>query len=472
MRVISIDQGTTGTKAHSLDEDGIFQTIFHREHQQIYPKPQWVEHDPLELLKNVTDCIRHADQGAILALANQGETIMAWDSQTKRPIYNAIVWQDARTNDFIEKLKADGRETEVLEKAGLPLDCYFSASKFRWILDHVDEAKILLREKRLRMGTSDAFFLDSLTGAFVTDIATASRTSLLNIKTGNWDEGLCTLFGVPMETLPKIGPSAGEIAVLPDGKIFGSSIVDQQAALYGHGCRKMGDSKITFGTGAFALTLAGEKMIADPKSGILPTIAWKIREEPTLYALDGGVYNAASAVNWARQLGLFSEYHEIDPFAAQSALERGLVFVPALSGLGSPYWDRSAAGMWLGLSLETNRTDMMLALLEGVALRAREVILAQHQLISSAGNISIDGGMTKNQYFTQFLADILNQEIILPSTSELTGLGAAMLAFAGQGKTPPTPSAPKTIIHPVAPIASSHLAKFSDAITRSRRWRN
>ncbi len=347
MKVLAIDQGTTATKSFTLDEEGRFESVAAFEHRQIYPNAGWVEHDPEELLRNVSACLEAAGKVDAIGMDNQGETVVAWDAGTGKPIYNAIVWQDSRTQDTTEKLKADGAEEITLARAGLPLDPYFSAGKLRWLLDHVDGARSLLKQGRLRLGTSDAFFLDRLTGTFATDVTTASRTSLMSLDTCTWDPELCKLFGVPIECLPEIRSTAGDFGQA--GKIpVTASLVDQQAALFGHGC----PTKITFGTGAFALTVTGEARVDGSKFGILPTLAWKIKNEPAQRAIEGGVYNAGSAVNWARGLGLFREFSDIENFELPSALSRNLVFVPALSGLACPHWDRGAAGLWIGMGLE------------------------------------------------------------------------------------------------------------------------
>jgi glycerol kinase len=472
--VLAIDQGTTGTKAHVLREDGAFETLGGFEHRQIFPQPGWVEHDPEELVTHIGHCLELGGDVAAIGIDNQGETVVAWDAETKQPIYNAIVWQDARTEDAIQRLKAAGAEAETLQRAGLPLDPYFSASKLRWLLDHVPEAKTLRSQGRLRLGTSDAFFLDRLAGSCITDVTTASRTSLMNLETLSWDSVLCDLFGVPIDCLPAIGPTAGNLAGI-DGIPVTASMVDQQAALFGHGCRKLGDAKITFGTGAFALAIAGDKPLRDAASGLLPTIAWQIGDAVCTYALDGGVYNAASAINWARGLGLFSDYTEIAHFHGAAAITRKLAFVPALSGLGCPYWDRSAAGMWLGLGLDTSKADMMQALLEGIALRAGELLRAMAKLVPIADRLSIDGGVTRNGYFCDFLAAVLDRELTIPSTAELTGLGAAQFALIGAGfatidTLPPAPPASR-VVTAEAPLPAELIARFADAVSRCRNWR-
>jgi glycerol kinase len=472
--VIAIDQGTTGTKLHRLRGDGAFETLTGFEHRQIYPQPGWVEHDPAELAAHVDAALDHAKDTAAIGIANQGETVIAWDAETKRPIHNAIVWQDARTSDVTDRMKADGAEELTLQVAGLPLDPYFSASKLRWLLEHVPEAQDLRRAGRLRLGTSDSYFLDRLTGRFATDVTTASRTSLMNLETLQWDQRLAHLFGVPLDCLPEIRPTAGAFADA-HGIPVTASLVDQQAALFGHGCRHKGDAKITFGTGAFALAVAGSTVPRDTESGLEATVAWQLGDAPCAYALQGGIYNAASAVNWARSLGLFADYQEIDDFSAESAIARGLVFVPALSGLSCPYWDRRAAGLWLGMGLETTKADLMQSLLEGVALLAQTVMAAIDKLSPLAPVLSVDGGLTRNRYFARFLADAMNKRVRIPSSAELTGLGAAQLAMIGAGlaesDTLPPPPAPKAEIAPAAPLPADLHARFTAAIERSKAWR-
>jgi glycerol kinase len=471
--ILAIDQGTTGTKAHLLRDDGAFETLTGFEHKQIYPRPGWVEHDPEELAAHVEAARAAAPGVAAIGLANQGETCIAWDAATKRPIHNAIVWQDARTSDVTERLKADGAEELTLRLAGLPLDPYFSASKLRWILDNVAEAGQLRRQGRLRFGTSDSFLLDRLGGCFATDVTTASRTSLMNLETLQWDQRLADLFGVPVECLPEIRPTTGDFGAMGGAPVT-ASLVDQQAALFGHGCRRGGDAKITFGTGAFALAVAGGSVPRDAASGLESTIAWKLGGTACAYALQGGIYNAASAVNWARSLGLFATSAELDSFAAAPAIARGLAFVPALSGLSAPYWDRRAAGLWLGLGLDTTKSDMMQALLEGVALLACTVMAAIDRLSPLGPVLSVDGGLSRNRYFTQFLAEAMDKRIRVPASAELTGLGVAQLALLGAGLAgldDLAPPAPRAELVPQAPLPADLHARFAEAIARSRAWR-
>ena len=471
MKAVAIDQGTTGTKSYLYDDEGRFTALASFEHAQIYPQQGWVEHDAEELLRHVRGAIAAAGKVDAIGIDNQGETIIAWDAATGRPIYNAIVWQDDRTSGVTAHLKAEGAEELTLKTAGLPLDPYFSAAKLRWIIDHVPEAKLLLKEKRLRLGTSDAFFLARLTGTFATDVTTASRTSLMSLDRFAWDAELCDLFGVPIECLPEIRPSAGDFGTC-NGTPITASLVDQQAALFGHGCAKPGDTKITFGTGAFALSVAGPERVNGSRFGILPTLAWQQRGERPFFALEGGVYNAASAVNWAKGLGLFTSYEEISRFEKEPAILRDLAFVPALSGLACPHWDRSAAGLWIGLGLDTTRADLMQSLIEGVALRAAEVIAAMAELLPMGSTVSVDGGMARNAYLLQFLAEVTGRIITVPSSTDLTALGTARMAMRGLGAAilPELPP-PGSVVKPVGRDGPEARSRFANAVTRARGWK-
>jgi glycerol kinase len=472
--VVAIDQGTTATKVHRLDANGEFVTLDVLPHQQIFPRPGWVEHDAVELLASVQKGAQYAVGAAGIGIDNQGETVIAWDSDTGEPICNAIVWQDNRTANAIARLRAAGAEELTLARAGLPLDPYFSASKLRWIIDNVDAASRLMGTGRLRMGTSDSYFLDRLCGRFVTDATTASRTSLMNLRTLEWDPELCRLFDIPVEVLPAIVPTTGEFgaSAATGGACVMASIVDQQAALYGHGCRGPGAAKITFGTGAFALCVAGHRVVSDPGSGLLPTLAWQIRGQQPVYAVDGGVYNAGSAVDWLRQLGLYAGYDEIDAFDGASAVERGLVFVPALSGLACPYWDRSASGMWLGLGLDTRRADLCRAVLEGVALRTAQVLRAMRRHVPMQDAISIDGGLSRNAYFCEFLAAALGCQVTVSANADVTGYGTALLAAAAAGMevAQRIPAQAERRFH-VGPLPEHLHHRYADAIERCRAWR-
>ncbi len=472
MTVLAIDQGTTNTSAFLLERDGSARRVHVAEHAQHYPQSGWVEHDPEALMKSLWSCIDAAGSVSAIGIDNQGESCLAWHAETKEAVSPVIVWQDNRTQGFLEDLKADGVAELVLEKTGLPLESYFSASKLGWIVKTLPEASRLLEQGKLRLGTTDAFFLDRLTGSFVTDITTASRTSLMDLERGQWDDDLCRVFGVPMNALPEIVSTTGDFGTVARARRHApitASIVDQQAALFGHGCRNKGDAKITFGTGAFALAVTGEEIFRAPQMGLLPTVAWKEASMAPVYALDGGVYCAASAVNWARDLGLFDDLQEIGHFSGSSAIERDLAFVPALSGLACPYWDRSAAGLWIGLSLDTTREDLIRAILEGVALRAGQVLEAMADFVAFGNEISIDGGMSANPYFCQFLADVLERKVVVPAMGELTALGTALLAAKAGGIDVLQSANEAQLFEPGRNLTHAR-ARFAEAVDRARGW--
>ena len=459
MKVLAIDQGTTSTRAVLVSQEHGTQVVRSIEHRQSYPQAGWVEHDPEELLRNIRECLSAGAEAAIVGLDNQGESCLAWDAVTGEAVSPVIVWQDERTAPMTDRLRAEGAEALTLARAGLPLDPYFSASKLAWILANNADARSLLRRGRLRLGTTDAFFRQRLTGRCETDPTTASRTSLMNLATCAWDSALCDLFGVPMETLPEIGPTTGSLGEI-SGRPLHASVVDQQAALRGHGCRQRGDAKITFGTGAFVLALAGPEAPA-AGAGPLPTVAWAREGEGAVYALDGGVYAAAAALNWARGLGLFSDWSEIGDFGAKPAISRGLVFVPALTGLACPHWDRNAKGAWMGIGMDTGPKDLVQAILEGIAFRTAEVVQSMAALMPLSSRISIDGGMTRNAWFCQFLSDVLGRQLVVSAEPELTALGTALLAAEGSG-VPLAMQATGQVIDP-RPLDGRWADLFADA---------
>lgn len=467
--ILAIDQGTTSTRALAVSPDGRAEVVFSREHRQIYPRSGWVEHDPAELLVNLRAALAAAPPGTqAVGLANQGESCLAWDRLSGDALSNVIVWQDERTIAETEALRADGAEALTLSRAGLPIDPYFSASKLAWLLENLPGAKDLLRAGRLRLGTTDAFFRHHLTGRAETDIATASRTSLLNLQSGEWDEELCSLFGVPIDCLPSITGTHGDLGEIGEtGQRLAASIVDQQAALRGHGCAKPGSAKITLGTGAFVLAVSGSE---PPRAGRgpLPTVAWSAQGAATTFALEGGVYAAAASVNWARSLGLIGDMSELETFEGPPAIARGIAFVPALSGLACPHWDRQAKGGWLGLSLDTDRTLLVRAVLEGVAFRTAEVINSIDALAPLRGAISIDGGMSRSPAFCQFLADTLGRDIKVSSEPECTALGLAALVLDAQGESLPTPEAARMLTPSPQPIAWAE--QFSAAVATIRNY--
>jgi glycerol kinase len=403
-----------------------------------------------------------------IGLDNQSESCLAWDRATGEPLSPVIVWQDARTTGQVERLKAEGAEELTLGRAGLPLDPYFSAAKLAWLLENVAAVQGARRAGRLRLGTTDAWFLRRLTGADATDVTTASRTSLMDLERLAWDEGLCALFGVPIEALPPIRPTVGDFGTV-GGTPVTAAVVDQQAALYGHGCRAPGDAKVTFGTGAFALALTGREIVRAPERGLLPTVAWQIGAETT-YAVDGGVYDAGAAVEWAQRLGLLKGPEGLAAFASAPGIERGLAFVPALSGLACPHWDRRAGALWLGMTAATSRVDLCQALLEGIAFCTAEVIDAMGEHAPIGASLSVDGGLAGSPYFTQFLADVLGREVVVPPTTELTAMGCAALAARGLGVELAPPPGEGRAFAPRPVPAAAWRQRFAAAVARSRGW--
>ena len=378
----------------------------------------------------------------------------------------------------MDGLKQKGLEELTLGRAGLPLDPYFSAGKLRWLIDHAPGAGSLLKKGLLRLGTSEVFFLDRLAGEYATDVTTASRTSLMNLETLEWDPELCKLFGLPIEALPEIRPTTGHFGRNEANSVSApvtASVVDQQAALFGHRCFEKGLAKITVGTGAFALANAGLEPVRDDKAGLAATVGWQLKGQKQVYALDGGLYSAASAVNWLKRIGLFHGFEELDELTPPPACVKDLFFVPALSGLACPHWDRHAAGLWIGLDLDTGRLDMIKAVLEGIAFRATELIKALSGLVGSGTTVSIDGGLANNAYFCDILSSCLEREVRVPDSTEITALGAGYLALLGAGLFDRPESLPQVVEYRRRHHPSQNLRfcqqRFSLAVERAKGWR-
>ncbi|MGB0659155.1 MAG: FGGY family carbohydrate kinase [Mangrovicoccus sp.] len=466
MKILAIDQSTTATAGFLWQSGAAPVCLFERAHKQIYPQPGWVEHDPEELLTNLAAALEAgvAAGADYVALANQGESCLAWDGRDGRPLGPVLVWQDSRTTARCAALARDAG-AEIAARARLPVDPYFSASKLAWCLDHLPGARDLAQAGHLRLGTTDAFFRDRLGGRFETDLATASRTSLMALTTGAWDPELCRIFGVPLQALPRITACSGDLGRLGSLPLL-ASITDQQAALYGHGLRQPGDTKITFGTGAFALAVAGSKA-PNYGQGALPTVAWQENGTAAVYALDGGVHTASAALNWARGLGLFDNFDQLGGYDGH-ALERGLAFVPALAGLACPHWVDGARGVWLGLGLDTKPAELMQALIEGIAYRSREVLEAMAQQLPLSGEIAIDGGMTQNDWICQTLANITGRVLRRAETPDATALGLALLAARSLGQTPPI--APKGRCFRPDPGFAPLPERFATAVEAAKLW--
>ena len=476
IRIAGIDQGTTSTKVLLLKGSGKNKIKYQKCHKQITPNPGWVEHDPEEIYQNIIDSLQCVGEVDAIGLTHQGETIVAWDSETKAPLYNMIVWQDQRTEKKVQELKEAGHEPAIQEKTGLLLDSYFPASKMAWLIDNVDKVKTALDKGRLRIGTSESFFIDRLTGVYCTDYNSASRTSLFNAKTLQWDEALCSIFNVPIDILPPIKENIGHYGYHHlNGKDvpITAVMVDQFASAYGHGCRVKGDSKATFGTGAFMQVLTGEDFIIDKDTGLSSALFWKFPNEAPVYGLDAGVYNVGSAINWAQKLGLFKSYKQLNSFKKSPAIERDIVFVPALSGLACPHWDRTASGMWSGLTLRTDRKDLMQSLLEGIAFRAISNFTTMSNFVHINKSVSIDGGLVKNPYFVQFFTNMLNRHILVPKNNELTSLGIALLANKGLGLEEIKPKRSKKKVYKPKDIKDRKKlsAKFESIVEKAKQTR-
>jgi len=463
MRVAAIDQGTTSTRCLVVQDGGASHVAAALRHAQSHPAPGWVEHDPEALLANIRAVLAAAGPVDAIAIANQGESCLAWDGRTGQPLSPVIVWQDARTADRLAALPPDAT---TLSRAicGLPLDPYFSAGKLAWMLHNIPAVATAHSNGTLRLGTTDAFFLDRLTGTFATDRATASRTGLMDLSTGGWSQPLCDLHGVPMDCLPPVTDTDagfGDIGGVP----VRVSIVDQQAALYGHGCRAPGDCKITFGTGAFLLAVTGNTRPAP--TGLSPTVAWSLHGQGTTFAVEGGVYDAGAAVEWAQRIGLFDTAADLAVFNGPTALSRGIVFVPALSGLAAPVWDRHAAPLFIGMDQATTRADLIRAVLEGIAMLTAGLVRAVADVTPQGHAISIDGGLSQSPYFAQFLASACHRPIIVPPMHELTALGLAGLC----GLDVAAARAGAKTYDPDGSVTPADEARFADALGRSRNWR-
>lgn len=468
MRIVAIDQGTTSTRA-LVFEDGLAPRLAASFRQrQYYARAGWVEQDPLEILAHVRACLEAAGPADAIGIANQGESCLAWDAVTLEPLHPIIVWQDRRTAAEVEAMRARGLEPWVRARSGLPLDSYFSASKLAWLIGHAPGAKAALKAGRLRLGTSETFLIEHLTGVHATDPTTASRTGLMNIATLEWDQPLCEAFGVPIEVLAPIRPTTGPFGDHRGAPVT-ASVVDQQAALFGHGCREPGDAKITFGTGAFALAISGETPPAPRDDGLISTVAWRT-PRGTRYALEGGVHDAGGAVEWALRIGLIDEPATLNAFSAPPAIGRGLAFVPALSGLACPQWDPRATGLWIGMTMATTRSDLRQAILEGVALQTRDVIEQLDRRVGLRGAIAVDGGLSASDYFLGFLAEVTGMTVVRGDSAELTAQGCALLA--GLERVPA--ASPRMRAFSPGAIGNSQrqdwIHRYAKARDASRRW--
>ncbi|MCF4173076.1 glycerol kinase GlpK [Vibrio sp. McD22-P3] len=446
--VVALDQGTTSSRAIIFDHDANTISAAQREFTQIYPKPGWVEHDPMEVWatqrSSLTEVLAQSDianeEVAAIGITNQRETTIVWEKETGHPVYNAIVWQCRRTADFCEKLKADGHEDYIRDTTGLVVDAYFSGSKIAWILDNVEGARERAEKGELLFGTVDTWLIWKLTHgkSHVTDVSNASRSMLFNIHTLKWDEKLLDIFNIPKSMLPEVKSSSevygyahigGGTEDIPISGIAG----DQQAALFGQQCFKKGMVKNTYGTGCFLLMNTGDKPIAS-KHGLLTTIGYKVGNEIT-YALEGSVFMGGATIQWLRdELGLIQDAQDTQYFAEKVDDSNGVYLVPAFVGLGAPYWDPHARGTLTGLTRGTNRNHIIRAALESIAYQSRDVLLAMEEDSGiKLSQIRVDGGAVANDFLMQFQSDIMGSKVVRPVVRESTALGAAMLAGLAVG---------------------------------------
>jgi glycerol kinase len=446
----ALDQGTTSTRFMIFDHAGQVVAIDQKEHEQIYPKPGWVEHDPAEIWTRCVEVTRGAlakagigaGDLAAVGVTNQRETAVVWDRRTGKAVYNAIVWQDTRTDTIVNEFAKEGGQDRLRAKVGLPLATYFSGPKIKWVLDNVDGARAAADAGNLLFGNIDTWCIWNLTGGVnggvhVTDVTNASRTMLMNLQTLDWDPEILSLMGIPRSMLPAIkassevyGKATGDLAGVPVAGDLG----DQQAALFGQTCFSAGEAKNTYGTGCFMLLNTGPKVVPS-KSGLLTTLGYKIGDQPAIYALEGSIAITGALVQWLRDnIGLIKTAPEIEELAASVENNGGVYFVPAFSGLFAPYWKNEARGVIAGLTRYVTKGHIARAVLEATAWQTREVLDAMN---ADSGvpltALKVDGGMVYNELLMQFQSDVLNVPVIRPKVAETTALGAAYAAGLATG---------------------------------------
>jgi glycerol kinase len=438
--IASIDQGTTSTRCILFDHAGNIFASDQKEHRQIYPRPGWVEHDALE----IWECTQHVVRGALdksgagvaeiaaIGITNQRETTLVWERESGRPVYNAIVWQDTRTDAICNELAKDGGQNRFQARTGLPLATYFSGPKIKWILDNVPGARARAEKGELLFGNMDTWLLWNMTGAHVTDVTNASRTLLMNLNTLEWDDEILRILGIPHAMLPEIR-SSSEVYGNARGGLGGvplaGALGDQQAALFGQACYRAGEAKNTYGTGCFMLLNTGPTPVLS-SNGLLTTLGYKIGNDPAIYALEGSIAIAGALVQWLRDnLGMIEKSADVEALAGSVEDNGGMYFVPAFSGLFAPYWRSDARGAVVGMTRYINKGHIARAVLEATAFQTREVLDAMEK---DSGvrltALKVDGGMVFNELLMQFQADILNVPVIRPKVAETTALGAAYAA--------------------------------------------
>jgi glycerol kinase len=487
MSVLAIDAGTTGVTAVVVSPDGSITARGYQEFTQHFPRPGWVEHAPEEIWQATLEATREVlaavDRAEITAIGitNQRETILVWDRETLGSPRRAIVWQDRRTAEVCTRMREAGHEERVAQLTGLRLDPYFSGTKLAWIAEHEPHTWALVQSGRYAVGTVDSYLIARMTRGtwHVTDVSNASRTLLFDLEAGDWSSELCDLFGVPRDALPDIVPSWGEIAVTDARSFCGLSVPvagiagDQQSALFGQTCFEEGDSKCTYGTGSFILTNTGTSPVRSD-SGLLSTAAWRSPDGVTTYALEGSIFVTGAAVQWLRDgLQIIGSAAETAGIAATVEDTGGVVFVPALTGLGAPHWDPHARGLIIGLTRGTTRAHLVRATLEAIAFEVRDVLETMPDLAS----LRVDGGAAANDLLCQIQADQVGVPVERPRVVETTALGAAFLAGLGTGVWESTDDLRATwqLDRSFEPRADRQLAdraheRWQDAVERAKGW--
>ena len=446
--ILALDQGTTSSRAIVFDHNGQIKSVAQKEFTQYFPQPGWVEHNPNEIWSSQASVIAEAISAidingldiAGIGITNQRETTIVWDVDTEEPIYNAIVWQDRRTSEFCDELKAQGLTDKIHEKTGLIIDAYFSGTKIKWILDNVPGARKRAEMGKLRFGNVDSWLVWRLTRGevHVTDVTNASRTMLFNIHDLKWDEELMELLDIPMSMMPEV-KSSSEVYGHTKTTIFAHEVPisgiagDQQAALFGQMCIEPGSIKNTYGTGCFVMLNTGNKPVMS-KNNLLTTIAWKIGNQ-VVYALEGSIYVGGSVVQWLRDgLGFITSSSEIEDLASTVPDSGGVYFVPALTGLAAPYWDQYARGTIIGITRGTTRAHIARAALDGIAFQTYDIAQAMAKdMNASLTELKVDGGASRNNLLMQTQADLLGIKVVRPRITETTALGAAYLAGLAVG---------------------------------------
>ncbi len=446
--ILALDQGTSSSRAILFDRNGRAISTAQHEFTQYFPSQGWVEHDPMEIWSSEAAVIAEAiskigasgEEIAALGITNQRETTIVWDAESGRPVYNAIVWQDRRTSAFCDSLKERGLTDKIRSKTGLLIDAYFSGTKIKWILDNVPGARERARQGKLRFGTVDSFLVWQLTGGqvHVTDVSNASRTMLFNIHTLQWDSDMLSLLDIPASMMPRVC-SSSQVYGCTTADIFGCSVPiagiagDQQAALFGQMCTTPGSVKNTYGTGCFLLMNTGSEPIVS-RNNLLTTVAWKIGDTVN-YALEGSIFVGGSVVQWLRDgLGIIRSSSEVEALAASVPDNGGVYFVPALTGMGAPYWDQYAKGLICGITRGTTSGHIARAALEGIAFQTMDIVAAMER---DAGiclaELKVDGGASRNNLLMQLQSDLLGVDVVRPEVTETTAMGACLLAALAVG---------------------------------------